>query len=194
MSFPPLAKIGPSEPEWVKRDLRRFGVNPHGLNVYRVTWSENKMQWFDGELQHEYEYNPPQWILEKWLSPEVYAGSEIMYNMTEQRMGPYPREGYFVETAIKFPAGIPLSQWMLKLACTVLERERQFTTEQRVKVNNAQRMRERSKNALKIAEASQEVLYSAAEGKITQAVSGPKNNFYTPDDWARDNPRKEAVN
>ena len=182
---PPLAALGPSEPDHITRELQRFGRNPQGRNIFRLTWSANKLMWLDDELIPEYDLSPPRWVLEKWVPPEVFAGSEIAYNMREQRQGPYPREGYWCES-FAFPPGVPLSAGVIADICTLIQRGRALTMHERVAAIKEREANKEADRKLQFAEMAKEALDSGAHGRLQQAVTGIKNNFRTPDDWERD--------
>jgi hypothetical protein len=66
------------------------GKNPRGWPLYRVIWSESRFYLLGGEWGDtgnvEYRWAPyyagrKEWVLEKWLSPEEYAGSEAQWNI-----------------------------------------------------------------------------------------------------------------
>lgn len=123
------------------------GLNPQGWPLYRVIWSESRYYLLGGEWgdngRVEYRWSPyyagrKEWVLEKWLSPEEYSGSEVDWNSSTlnyelcQRgilvytMGPYPRLGWY-EHCFSFPQdGDP------NLACIVplLEASKQLSLAQ----------------------------------------------------------------
>jgi hypothetical protein len=99
------------------------GKNPMGWPLYRVIWSESRFYLLGGEWgdngQVEYRWAPyysgrKEWVLEKWLSPDEYAGSEVNWNADNLNyelcgrgviiytMGPYPRLGWY-EHCFSFP-------------------------------------------------------------------------------------------
>jgi hypothetical protein len=64
------------------------GLNPQGWPLYRVVWSETRYYLLGGEWgdngRVEYRWAPyyagrKEWVLEKWLSAEEYAGSEAQW-------------------------------------------------------------------------------------------------------------------
>lgn len=66
-----------------------YGKNPRGWPLYRIIWSESRYyllggQWGDtGSIEYRwapYYAGRKEWVLEKWLSPEEYAGSEAQWN------------------------------------------------------------------------------------------------------------------
>lgn len=100
-----------------------YGKNPQGWPLYRVIWSESRYYLLGGEWgdngRIEYRWAPyypgrKEWILEKWLTPEAFAGSEVDWNSTSldyglcqrgiivYQMGPYPRLGWY-EHCFSFP-------------------------------------------------------------------------------------------
>jgi hypothetical protein len=99
------------------------GKNPQGWPLYRVIWSASRHYLLGGEWgdtgQVEYRWAPYYggmqcWVLEKWLSPEDYAGSEVSWGADNLNMelcargiivytmGPYPRLGWY-EHCFTFP-------------------------------------------------------------------------------------------
>ncbi len=191
MSLPPLGSKGPNTPEWVKRELARFGKNPAGLPIYRLVWSENKLTPLDGELIQEYDYAPARWVIEKWLAAEIYAGSEIVYEYREAtggvRQGPYPRAGYYCEVSPNpFVPGVPLTPEVMSLVCTVIERGRAFTGSERIAALKEREARKEEARRQELVESVKEAQTSASEGRIQQAVSGPKVNHRTVEDYERD--------
>ncbi len=181
----PLLKIGPDEPDWVRRELFRHGRNPQGKNVYRLVWSQNKVMLLNDDVLPEYDYDPPRWVLEKWLDPVSFIGSEIMYEMTAKPLGPYPREGYWCEV-IEMPPGLPLSADVLSRIATLIERGRASTMTERMNALKEREAKKKEAEHTKLAESNQDILTSAAKGLITQPASGRPNVLRTPDDWERD--------
>jgi hypothetical protein len=64
------------------------GTNPMGWPLYRVIWSESRYYLLGGEWGDngsiEYRWAPyyagrSEWVLEKWLAPEEYAGPEAQW-------------------------------------------------------------------------------------------------------------------
>lgn len=191
MSLPPLGSKGPRAPEWVKREMERFGKNPAGLPLYRLVWSENKLTLLDGELVQEYDYDPPRWVIEKWLCPEMYAGSEVLYAFREAtgqaRQGPYPRAGYYCEVSPNpFVPGVPLTAEVVTLICTLIERGKAYTASERIAALKEREEKKEAARKLELVESIKEAQTSASEGRIQQAVSGPKVNHRTVEDYERD--------
>lgn len=191
MSLPPLGTKGPHTPGWVKREMERFGKNPAGLPIYRLVWSENKLTPLDGELVLEYDYDPPRWVIEKWLAPEVYAGSEILYEFREAigqcRQGSYPRAGYYVEVSPNpFVPGVPLTAEVVGLVCAVIEQGKAFTASERLAALKDREARKAEARKQEIVAQIQELQTSASQGRIQQPARGEKNNFRTVEDFERD--------
>jgi hypothetical protein len=187
MSLPPLGTKGPNTPSWAEEKLRQFGRTPAGDNIFRVIWSERKLLWIDGEFVQE--YDDPQWMLEKWLPPEVFAGSEIMYSVSEcaKHLGPYPRAGYYVQVSPQpFVPGVEITPDVLIHLCKLIESGKALTQSERMALlKENQEAKERERRA-KLKLAAAEVQTSASQGRTQQAVSGPKNTFRTAEDWERD--------
>lgn len=60
-------------------DLGRHGKTPSGAPLYRVVWSDSRVQSdeFQGRVHHNEPFYPlikGKWLLEKWLPPEKYVG------------------------------------------------------------------------------------------------------------------------
>ncbi len=71
------------------------GLNPMGWPLYRVIWSESRYSLLGGEWgdtgKVEYRWAPyyagrKEWVLEKWLSPEEWAGTEAQWNIDNLAM------------------------------------------------------------------------------------------------------------
>lgn len=86
--------------------LRRFGVAANGGNLYRCVYSTSRLhmlggKWPDGTIEYRWSprYPIPMWVLEKWLSAEDYAGSEVDWHKDPETnlftLGPYPRDGEY---------------------------------------------------------------------------------------------------
>ena len=104
--------------------LNTWGKNPRGWPFYRIIWSESRYhllggEWGDnGRVEYrwaQYYSGRKEWILERWLTPEEFAGSEIRWNeetvdfsLAERgilvyTLGPYPRLGWY-EHCFSFPS------------------------------------------------------------------------------------------
>jgi hypothetical protein len=100
-----------------------WGKNPYAQPLYRVIWSETHFyllggSWPDGAIEYRwapYYAGRKEWVLEKWLSPEQFAGSRFdwensqmdgfldAHGMTVYTMGPYPAHGWY-EHCYSFPS------------------------------------------------------------------------------------------
>jgi hypothetical protein len=117
----PIVGNQPSIQLWNEKAVH--GTNPMGWPLYRIIWSESRYYLLGGEWgdtgRIEYRWAPyyagrQEWVLEKWLAPEEYAGSEIQWNedtlnyelcergIVIYTMGPYPRLGWY-EHCFSFP-------------------------------------------------------------------------------------------
>lgn len=100
--------------------MKRYGVNPYGESLYRCVWSDSRThlvggRWGDNQAC-EYRQAPlypgvHAWILEKWLSPEAFAGSRDGWHLQNYDIesglytsGPYPERGEYTQ-CYAFPAG-----------------------------------------------------------------------------------------
>ena len=124
LKSPPVPIVGnqPSIKLWHGKP-NTYGKNPKGWPLYRVIWSESRYYLLGGSWgdngRTEYRWAPyyagrKEWVLEKWLSPEEYAGSETQWNYDNldyalcakgeivYTMGPYPRLGWY-EHCFSFP-------------------------------------------------------------------------------------------
>jgi hypothetical protein len=118
----PIVGNQPSIQMWTGKP-NVWGSTPQGWPLYRVIWSESRYYLLGGEWgdngRVEYRWSPyyagrKEWMLEKWLTPEEYAGSEIRWNeetvnlelaargFLVYTMGPYPRLGWY-EHCFSFP-------------------------------------------------------------------------------------------
>lgn len=71
--------------------LRAFGMNPHGLPMYRMVRADSRRQWMTGELAPKYPKYGDCYVIEKWCGPEKY-GDEKAWEEAGT-LGPFPREG-----------------------------------------------------------------------------------------------------
>lgn len=96
-----------------------WGRNPYKKPLYRVVWSESRLyllggEWPDGRIEYRwapYYAGRKEWVLEKWLSPEEFAGSKETWESDSRdpstglyRMGPYPSMGWY-DHCYSFPEG-----------------------------------------------------------------------------------------
>jgi hypothetical protein len=91
--------------------MERFGVNPLGAPLYRIVFSDSRTdllggKWPDGNCEYREVLRYPgirgQWIMERWMSPEDYAGTREVYERSQfdpdsglLTCGPYPRRGEY---------------------------------------------------------------------------------------------------
>lgn len=80
-------------PESLSAVCARF-VGPHGP-LFRIVWSEDRMEYRFGEQKRRYGDGRNRWILERWLRPEEYTelSPEQWAMEMEEALGPYPRNG-----------------------------------------------------------------------------------------------------
>lgn len=118
----PIVGNQPSIKLWTG-EPKTYGKNPLGWPLYRVIWSESRYYLLGGEWgdtgRVEYRWAPyyagrKEWVLEKWLTPEEYCGSEVNWNedninyelaargIIVYTMGPFPRSGWY-EHCYSFP-------------------------------------------------------------------------------------------
>lgn len=90
--------------------MQRFGRNPYDQPLYRVVFSDSRTdliggKWPDGTCEYREAPRYPDihnWILEKWMSPEEYAGKKEAYETAQLDLasglftcGPYPNRGEY---------------------------------------------------------------------------------------------------
>lgn len=78
-------------PQSLIDSFNRFGKNPQGQNVYRVVWSEGRLEWRDGKKRKKYGEQANRWVLEKWCPPTMYFPD----SWPEEILGPFPSQGDF---------------------------------------------------------------------------------------------------
>lgn len=187
MKIPLLA--GVSTPDFIERMLGVFGSNPDQEPNFRLIRSERKQIWFMGEIIPEYTYLEPCWVLETWLSAQQAAGPQSQWNeLMEQLSGEYPREGLYFY-CMHFPLDWIPSEENARLLAKGIEMSRHIPMEQRAAAIRESLEQSEREGIEKTAESIVEMFDSAALGKIQQSVSGPKNNFRTPEDFERDQDR-----
>lgn len=180
---------GKSTPEFVEKMLSVFGNNPHGEPNYRLIWSERKMIYFAGEIAPEYIYLEPCWILETWVPPQKAAGIEAGWNsIMEFLSGEYPRQGlYFF--SLNYPQDWIPSEENVRILVKGIEASKHLPLEKRVDAIRQSLLDKEREGIQRTADEIVELFDSASLGKIQQSVSGPKNNFRTPEDFERDQER-----
>lgn len=90
--------------------MKRFGDNPYGEALFRVVFSDSRTdliggKWPDGICDYREARRYPfihAWVLEKWQSPEEYAGTREYYERQQLdapsglfTCGPYPARGEY---------------------------------------------------------------------------------------------------
>ena len=91
--------------------MGRFGENIFAEPIYRLVFSDSRTdllggKWPDGNCDYRevprYPALKGQWIMEKWLSAEEYAGTREEYELTQfdaesglYTCGPYPHRGEY---------------------------------------------------------------------------------------------------
>ena len=180
---------GKSTPAFVENMLSIFGNNPNGEPNYRLIWSERKMIYFAGETAPEYVYLDPCWILETWLPPQKAAGPESGWNAAMEFLnGEYPRKGvYFF--SLNFSQDWNPSEENVRVLVHAIEASKHLPYEKRVDAIRENLKTKERQGIEETASAIEELFDSAALGRIQQSVSGPKNNFRTPEDFERDQER-----
>lgn len=123
-----------------------WGRNPAGGPLYRVIWSESRQymiggRWPDGSVEYRwvpYYFGRKEWMLEKWLRPEEYGGTERMWegeNIDRElamegyviyRLGPYPSQGWY-DHCYSFPSDGPPN---LEAIVPLLEATKNLTFQQ----------------------------------------------------------------
>lgn len=189
-----MLRNGKSTPDFVESMLSVFGANLYGEPNYRLIWSERKMLWFGGQMCPEYTYLPyPGWVLEAWTSPEKDAGTPEQWERTTHGLlGPYPSRGTY-NFVKQYPADWQPTEENLRIVCIALGMSKDVTMAERVNAIREQKEKEAARARQQVADAIVELQDSASRGLIQQAVSGPKNNFRTTDDFERDQARVIAV-
>jgi hypothetical protein len=90
--------------------MKRYGENPYGEAMFRVIWSDSRTdliggKWPDGVCEYREARRYPNihgWVLEKWQTPEEYAGTREQYEASQKdpdsglfTCGPYPQRGEY---------------------------------------------------------------------------------------------------
>jgi hypothetical protein len=127
-------------PPWVEALLSKFGRNPYGQPLYRVIWSENRLEYVlqaDGKYGWQSRYPQTQrWILEKWL-PTSYS-REKWYELFSAPeggcyLGPYLEHGdYHCTYRLEFRGEfMPLTLAVVEYYARLIEAGREATEAQR---------------------------------------------------------------
>lgn len=117
IGHPARLKYWPGQPN-------TYGKNPYKKELYRIIWSESRSYLLGGAWgdngRVEYRWCPyygahKAWVLEKWLSPMEFAGTEQQWDREQldyglcasgiviYTMGPYPTKGWY-DHCYSFPA------------------------------------------------------------------------------------------
>jgi hypothetical protein len=107
--------LGYPEPQHWPTPMSRFGLNPHGDNLWRIVFAPSVKRmvgglWPDGAVEYrlrpKYRDLGPVWVLEKWISAiEDSHMTESRYNLNYLDVstglllcGPYPHKGVYQHT------------------------------------------------------------------------------------------------
>lgn len=122
--------------------MKRYGENPYGDSLYRVVFSDSRTdliggKWPDGRLEYREVPRYPDlhaWVLEKWQSPEEYAGTREEYERQQLDLesglftcGPYPNRG---EYAFVYAFPCAPGDGMVSKIVTAIKLSRSITTGQ----------------------------------------------------------------
>lgn len=186
----PLAS-GKETPAFMEGVLGQFGRNIHREPNFRVIWSSRPQNYLAGELVLTYEYlGEPRWILEAWLPPEKFAGHRASWGVLQEAMcGEYPTFGAYFICDPQLPLDWEPSEGNAVEMCALIVKSRDLAIKQRVSAILEGLQGKEDAVVETRAEMIDELFDSASLGKIQAAVSGPKNNFRTPEDWERDRDR-----
>lgn len=125
--------------------MQRYGSTPYeGQPLYRVVFSDSRTdllggKWPDGACEYREVLRYPgirgQWVLEKWLSAEEYAGTPAQYEKEQWdptsgllTTGPYPNRGEYTH-CYTFPYAPTDS--MIRTVIIALERSRNVSRGER---------------------------------------------------------------
>ena len=77
--------------------MARYGLNPWGDNLYRIVLSSTRKNYVVGiDWIQKYKSEPWQYVLEKWISVEQFAGCDSETWAREYSiLGPYPSRGEY---------------------------------------------------------------------------------------------------
>jgi hypothetical protein len=77
--------------------MARFGTNPWGDNLYRIVLCRTRKSFVSGNgWMMKYNQEPWQWILEKWISVEQFAGCDReTWDREKSILGAYPSRGEY---------------------------------------------------------------------------------------------------
>lgn len=191
----PLAPIrgGNIKPQHVPFSLSSFGTNPRGEAMWRVVWAKSRLHLVGGRwggTTDEYRWVPrygslEAWVLEKWLSPEKFAGSPERWERDMKDpdsglyfLGPYPSEGEY-EHCFTFPAewGTPAKGAIERVIDYIRASERYSLAEKRKALQDEADRRARAKDSQ-----IEEVVHDALSGVLTARVSAGNPGKRTKND------------
>lgn len=118
-------------PNWVPKLLERW-LTPQGKPLYRIVWSEDRLQWENGQMRKKYGEGKDRWILEKWCPPEMY-GNPNDECWTEEWLGEFPRQCDY-EHCFTFDQDgvfIPLRHDLVELLVRCIEAGKMHTRSER---------------------------------------------------------------
>jgi hypothetical protein len=77
--------------------MARYGLNPHGDNLYRIVLSSSRKSFVAGKgWMRKYNTEPWQYVLERWIPVEQFAGcSRETWDRENSILGPYPERGEY---------------------------------------------------------------------------------------------------
>ena len=96
---------------------------------YRLVWSEDRLDWLDGERILKYGKGRNRWILEKYCPPSTYGNPDEWPSI----LGPYPSEGDW-EHSYTFEAdgeAVTPTEELVSLLCRAIDRGVMHTRSQR---------------------------------------------------------------
>lgn len=183
-----MLPLGPGKetPSFINEALAGFGLTESGLPLYRVIWSPRKMIRFseDGELYEVFpEYDEPhRWMLEVFVKEQM---SRAMWDLLcAPFLGEYS-EGDYYQCDYPLPKDWQPNEFHVQQLCQGLIASKGLTMKQRADARKDVLEHSRREKITKAAQAAEDGFNSAQWGKIQQAVSGPKNNFETVEDFER---------
>ena len=119
----------PSVATRVNDSLNRKFTNRNGGPLYRVIWSEDRLEYFYGEMKPKYGVGRNRWVLEKWVAPEDYEPRDEWEGAKEAEtglpiLGPFPTQGDFEHCYTFELDGVPFdpTEDLVHLVCTAIER------------------------------------------------------------------------
>jgi hypothetical protein len=144
-------------PPWIKNSLKKFGTSLYGHPIYRLIWSEDSMEWRNGEMRPKYGAGKNRWVIEKWCPPEMY-GDRTMWEAPKtddgkSALGPFPNEGayehcYTLDYEGEESIGEPPCD-LVDLICRCIEAGRMYTRTERFEaLREAMKKQQRADDAV----------------------------------------------